>query len=98
MKKRFKLEGGKMYMKRHDGTNKNVTTNSRLDRRLKVSQTPWREVLVDRDITRILEAVHVENHDGERRLNTDMNTLYDIHDLHRHTKLVCGDGCGVCSM
>jgi transposase InsO family protein len=98
MKKRFKLEGGKMYMKRRDGTNKNVTTNSRFDRRLKVSQTPWREVLADGDITRVLETAHAKNHNGERRLKTDMSTLYVVHDLHRHTKLVCGDGCGVCSM
>jgi hypothetical protein len=87
-----------MQMKRHDGTNKNVTTNSRFDRRLKVSQTPWREVLADGDITRVLEAVHAKNNNGERRLNTDMSTLYVAHDLHRHTKLVFGDGCGVCSM
>jgi hypothetical protein len=58
--KSFRLEGGEMYMKRRDGTNKNVTTNSRFDRRLKVSQTPWREVLTDGDITRVLGAVHAK--------------------------------------
>jgi hypothetical protein len=79
-------------MLRRDDTNKNVVSNVRFDRRLKVSQTPWREVVGDRDIGHTLKTEHEKNHDGERRMCTNINTKYVGHDLQTKVKITCRDG------
>jgi hypothetical protein len=96
MKKRYKLTEGDLFMMRRDGTNGRQTKQPTFARQLHVSQSKWRKVLTVVETHRIIEEVHSKNHNGERRLNTELSAKYVVHNQHHAVHKQCGEGCSVC--
>jgi hypothetical protein len=83
-------------MVERDGTDGRQTKQPTFARQLNVSQSKWRKVLTVVETRCIIEEIHSKNHHGERRLNTELNAKYVVHNQHRAVHKQCGKGSSVC--